>query len=115
MIVDAFLCSMLHFIFCFDIQQLRNGDGVWLRLSMDSVCEWCEGIGVGTSGDIAGLPEAWCLQYNLHFGRILLVPVEDTRSLVDETHQTCLSHNMLQNDCYVDGSIVHHRQINAGQ
>ena len=42
-----------------------NDDGTWLRLSMESVKEFCYNP----------LAEAWCMQYNQHLGRTLLFPI----------------------------------------
>ncbi|XP_064637403.1 E3 ubiquitin-protein ligase MYCBP2-like isoform X3 [Lineus longissimus] len=54
--------------------EIHNDDGVWVRLSADSIRKWC------TSGQ----SEAWCLQYNQHLGKTLLVPVEEPKSILDE-------------------------------
>jgi len=56
--------------------QIHNDDGVWVRLSNECVRQMC------TS---SGYPEAWCLQYNQHLGKTLLVPVEDPKSVVEES------------------------------
>ncbi|XP_048243746.1 E3 ubiquitin-protein ligase MYCBP2-like isoform X7 [Haliotis rufescens] len=56
------------------IDEIHNDDGVWVRLSPDSIKEWC----------ISGYTEAWCLQYNQHLGKALLVPVEEPKSILDE-------------------------------
>ena len=49
------------------IDELENDDGVWVRLSTESIRQHC----------ISGwYPiEAWCLQYNQHIGKTLLHPV----------------------------------------
>lgn len=51
--------------------QLRNDDGVWVRLNPDTVRKYCQN----------GFTEAWCLQYNQHLGKTLLIPVEVMRIL----------------------------------
>ncbi|XP_076446720.1 E3 ubiquitin-protein ligase MYCBP2-like isoform X7 [Babylonia areolata] len=70
------------------LEEVHNDDGVWLRLSPESMREWCEGlVGAGAASGNLGLPampEAWCLQYNQHLGKTLLAPVEEPRSIVDE-------------------------------
>lgn len=45
--------------------QLCNDDGSWVRLSNESVREWCRDQ----------RSEAWCLQYNQHLNKTLLFPV----------------------------------------
>jgi E3 ubiquitin-protein ligase MYCBP2 len=54
--------------------QIHNDDGVWLRLSGDSIRQLCS----------TGHPEAWCLQYNQHLGKTLLLPVEEPKTILDE-------------------------------
>ncbi|KAL5012682.1 hypothetical protein ScPMuIL_011233 [Solemya velum] len=56
------------------INEIHNDDGVWVRLSPDSIKEYCLG----------GYSEAWCLQYNQHLGKTLLVPIEEPKSILDE-------------------------------
>ncbi|CAE1311209.1 MYCBP2 [Acanthosepion pharaonis] len=56
------------------IDEIHNDDGVWVRLSTDSIKEWC----------VNGFTEAWCLQYNQHLGKTLLVPIEEPKSILDE-------------------------------
>jgi len=55
--------------------QIHNDNGVWLRLSVDTIRTYCP-AGVAQ--------EAWCLQYNQHLGKTLLFPVEEPRSLVSQ-------------------------------
>ncbi|GFN82137.1 myc binding protein 2 [Plakobranchus ocellatus] len=53
------------------VDSTTNDDGIWLRLSRASLAEYCpsdEGGSVGSEG--------WCLQYNQHLGKTLLVAVE---------------------------------------
>lgn len=54
--------------------QIHNDDGVWLRLSADTIKQYC---------NIATI-EAWCLQYNQHLGKTLLLPVEEPKSILDQ-------------------------------
>ncbi|RZF32318.1 hypothetical protein LSTR_LSTR001782 [Laodelphax striatellus] len=46
------------------IDEIHNDDGVWLRLNAESTRQYCSGSHA----------EAWCLQYNQHLGRTLLLP-----------------------------------------
>lgn len=64
--------------------QVHNDDGVWLRLSSESMLEWCNSGSAAASAGNMCLPEAWCLQYNQHLGKTLLAPVEEPKSIVDE-------------------------------
>ncbi|XP_067640218.1 E3 ubiquitin-protein ligase highwire isoform X3 [Eurosta solidaginis] len=59
------------------IDEIENDDGVWLRLSTESIRQHC------TMGWYP--TEAWCLQYNQHFGRTLLHPVSETKTTNDVT------------------------------
>ncbi|XP_074650729.1 E3 ubiquitin-protein ligase MYCBP2-like [Tubulanus polymorphus] len=54
--------------------EIHNDDGVWVRLSNHSIKEFCSN----------GHTEAWCLQYNQHLGKTLLVPVDEPKSILDE-------------------------------
>ncbi|CAG5134648.1 unnamed protein product, partial [Candidula unifasciata] len=56
------------------VDETTNDDGLWLRLSRFSLAEYC-------SPDEAGVSrtEGWCLQYNQHLGKTLLVPVETAK------------------------------------
>uniref|UniRef100_A0ABM0LXG7 Probable E3 ubiquitin-protein ligase MYCBP2 n=1 Tax=Saccoglossus kowalevskii TaxID=10224 RepID=A0ABM0LXG7_SACKO len=49
------------------VDEVHNEDGVWLRLNSETIHKYC-----GTNG----YKEAWCLSYNQHLGKTLLVPVE---------------------------------------
>ncbi|ESO93791.1 hypothetical protein LOTGIDRAFT_205644 [Lottia gigantea] len=55
------------------IDEIHNDDGVWVRLSPDSIKDWCDN----------GYVEAWCVQYNQHLGKTLLVPVDEPKSVLD--------------------------------
>jgi len=54
--------------------KIHNDDGVWLRLSQDTIHQYCSN----------GHGEAWCLQYNQHLGKTLLLPVEEPKSILDQ-------------------------------
>lgn len=62
------------------LSQFQNDDGVWLRLSPESLKEFCTLTSLASNG----LTEAWALQYNQHLGKTLLVPVEQPKSIVGE-------------------------------
>ncbi|XP_020804911.1 E3 ubiquitin-protein ligase highwire isoform X2 [Drosophila serrata] len=51
------------------IDEIENDDGIWLRLSTESIRQHC------TMGWYP--TEAWCLQFNQHLARTLLQPVTD--------------------------------------
>ncbi|XP_059170813.1 E3 ubiquitin-protein ligase MYCBP2-like isoform X4 [Physella acuta] len=53
------------------VDETTNDDGMWLRLSRASLAEYCIPDDGGN-----GRLEGWCLQYNQHLGKTLLVPVE---------------------------------------
>lgn len=52
------------------IDEIENDDGVWVRLSTESIRQHCNSGWYPT--------EAWCLQFNQHLGRTLLHPIEET-------------------------------------
>ncbi|XP_055684525.1 E3 ubiquitin-protein ligase highwire isoform X1 [Lutzomyia longipalpis] len=52
------------------IDEVENDDGVWVRLSTESIRQHCTNAWYPT--------EAWCLQYNQHIGKMLLHPVVET-------------------------------------
>ena len=60
---------MMHFYY-----QIHNDDGVWLRLNVDTIAKYCN----------SGHLEAWCLQYNQHLGKTLLLPVEESKTTNDQ-------------------------------
>ena len=97
----TYYCVYTHFtvliLFCFviscsiclasiniSITQIHNDDGVWLRLSHDSIREYC------TNGHIEG----WVLQYNQHLGKTLLVPVEEPKSITKEIIKETIRRNL---------------------
>ncbi|XP_056320942.1 E3 ubiquitin-protein ligase MYCBP2 isoform X8 [Danio aesculapii] len=51
------------------IDEIHNDDGVWLRLNDDTVKKYVPNMN--------GYTEAWCLSFNQHLGRSLLVPVDN--------------------------------------
>lgn len=60
--------------FLFPFDQIHNDDGVWLRLNAETIKEYCNSSHL----------EAWCLQYNQHLGKTLLLPVEEPKSILDQ-------------------------------
>ncbi|KAK7075660.1 hypothetical protein SK128_025503, partial [Halocaridina rubra] len=56
------------------LYQVHNTDGVWLRLSAESLRQYCAN----------GYSEAWCLQYNQHIGKTLLVPLDHPKTILDQ-------------------------------
>ncbi|XP_074033015.1 MYC binding protein highwire isoform X2 [Leptinotarsa decemlineata] len=56
------------------IDEIHNDDGVWLRLSADTIKQYCS----------ISVIEAWCLQYNQHLGKTLLLPVEEPKTILDQ-------------------------------
>ncbi|EEC16125.1 highwire, putative [Ixodes scapularis] len=56
------------------VDELHNDDGVWVRLSPETIKTYCHN----------GYSEAWCLQYNQHLGKTLLVPIEESKSVLEE-------------------------------
>uniref|UniRef100_A0A671LHM8 E3 ubiquitin-protein ligase MYCBP2 n=1 Tax=Sinocyclocheilus anshuiensis TaxID=1608454 RepID=A0A671LHM8_9TELE len=50
------------------IDEIHNDDGVWLRLNDETVTKYVPNMN--------GYTEAWCLSFNQHLGRSLLVPVD---------------------------------------
>uniref|UniRef100_A0A8C2GPI5 E3 ubiquitin-protein ligase MYCBP2 n=1 Tax=Cyprinus carpio TaxID=7962 RepID=A0A8C2GPI5_CYPCA len=59
------------------IDEIHNDDGVWLRLNDETVKKYVPNMN--------GYTEAWCLSFNQHLGRSLLVPVDvSKRSNLDD-------------------------------
>ncbi|XP_046604041.1 E3 ubiquitin-protein ligase MYCBP2 isoform X2 [Neodiprion virginianus] len=56
------------------IDEMHNDDGVWLRLNAETIKQYCN----------SGHLEAWCLQYNQHLGKTLLLPVEEPKTILDQ-------------------------------
>uniref|UniRef100_A0A1B6EGK8 PHR domain-containing protein n=1 Tax=Clastoptera arizonana TaxID=38151 RepID=A0A1B6EGK8_9HEMI len=55
------------------IDEIHNDDGVWLRLNQDTIRQYCN----------SAYSEAWCLQYNQHLGKTLLLPLQEPKSILD--------------------------------
>lgn len=60
------------------IDEQENGDGVWVKLSTDSIRKYCSTTWFPS--------EAWCLQYNQHLDKRLLFPLIESgdSDLTDE-------------------------------
>ncbi|RXM27520.1 E3 ubiquitin-protein ligase MYCBP2 [Acipenser ruthenus] len=58
------------------IDEIHNDDGVWLRLNDETVKKYVPNMN--------GYTEAWCLSFNQHLGRSLLVPVDESRMHSDD-------------------------------
>ncbi|KAG8257789.1 hypothetical protein J6590_041863 [Homalodisca vitripennis] len=55
------------------VDEIHNDDGVWLRLTQDTIRQYCHN----------SYPEAWCLQYNQHLGKTLLLPLQEPKTVLD--------------------------------
>ncbi|XP_060129318.1 E3 ubiquitin-protein ligase MYCBP2 isoform X3 [Zootoca vivipara] len=51
------------------IDEIHNDDGVWLRLNDETIRKYVPNMN--------GYTEAWCLSFNQHLGKSLLVPVDN--------------------------------------
>ncbi|RWS30275.1 E3 ubiquitin-protein ligase MYCBP2-like isoform X6, partial [Leptotrombidium deliense] len=67
--------------------ELQNDDGVWVRLSLESLKQ-CQMSQQNS--------EAWCLQYNQHLGKTLLVPVDDSKRLLNGIPLTLIESNSMK-------------------
>lgn len=63
--------------------QIHNDDGVWLRLNHQTIAQYCASVH----------GEAWCLQYNQHLGKTLLLPVEEPKSILDQVIKDTILRN----------------------
>ncbi|KAF3843349.1 hypothetical protein F7725_002198 [Dissostichus mawsoni] len=69
------------------IDEIHNDDGVWLRLNDETVKKYVPSMN--------GYTEAWCLSFNQHLGRSLLVPADEVRGQSEENVKevsSCPSH-----------------------
>ncbi|XP_037938854.1 E3 ubiquitin-protein ligase highwire [Teleopsis dalmanni] len=67
------------------IDEIENDDGIWLRLSTESIRQHC------TMGWYP--TEAWCLQYNQHLGKTLLHPVIEQNSTTNSSSNSSSGSN----------------------
>uniref|UniRef100_A0A8C6XH78 RCR-type E3 ubiquitin transferase n=1 Tax=Naja naja TaxID=35670 RepID=A0A8C6XH78_NAJNA len=58
------------------IDEIHNDDGVWLRLNEETIRKYVPNLN--------GYSEAWCLSFNQHLGKSLLVPVDESRSNAED-------------------------------
>uniref|UniRef100_A0A8C6XHK3 RCR-type E3 ubiquitin transferase n=1 Tax=Naja naja TaxID=35670 RepID=A0A8C6XHK3_NAJNA len=56
--------------------KIHNDDGVWLRLNEETIRKYVPNLN--------GYSEAWCLSFNQHLGKSLLVPVDESRSNAED-------------------------------
>lgn len=45
-----------------------------------------------------GINEAWCLQYNQHLGKTLLVPVEEPKRIIDEVIKEAMAKKIIDSE-----------------
>ncbi|EDM02456.1 pam, highwire, rpm 1 (predicted) [Rattus norvegicus] len=58
------------------IDEIHNDDGVWLRLNEETIRKYVPNMN--------GYTEAWCLSFNQHLGKSLLVPVDEPKTTTDD-------------------------------
>ncbi|EPY82786.1 hypothetical protein CB1_000626007 [Camelus ferus] len=58
------------------IDEIHNDDGVWLRLNDETIKKYVPNMN--------GYTEAWCLSFNQHLGKSLLVPVDEPKTNTDD-------------------------------
>lgn len=63
----------LTFLFFRFSVEIRNDDGIWLRLTAETIKDHCNIF----------YQEAWCLGYNQHLGKTLLLPIEGPKLTVN--------------------------------
>ena len=54
------------------VDEYHNADGIWVRLGQESLLEFCS---------VASYSEGWCLQYNQHLEKTLLVPISESKKV----------------------------------
>ncbi|XP_043286736.1 E3 ubiquitin-protein ligase MYCBP2 isoform X2 [Venturia canescens] len=59
------------------VDKIDNDDGVWLRLNSETIKKYCH----------SSHSEAWCLGYNQHLGKTLLLPVAEPKSSTEQTKE----------------------------
>ena len=58
------------------VDEYHNADGIWVRLGQESLLEFCS---------VASYSEGWCLQYNQHLEKTLLVPISESKKVHEAT------------------------------
>ncbi|KAJ8975748.1 hypothetical protein NQ317_015370 [Molorchus minor] len=87
------------------IDEIHNDDGVWLRLSADTIKQYCN----------TSVLEAWCLQYNQHLGKTLLLPVEEPKSILDQVITDTIMRQLPEiSKSKISGSNVIYQVIKCG-
>ncbi|XP_062492916.1 E3 ubiquitin-protein ligase MYCBP2 isoform X11 [Pezoporus occidentalis] len=66
------------------IDEIHNDDGVWLRLNDETIKKYVPNMN--------GYTEAWCLSFNQHLGKSLLVPIDESRCNTDDFFKDLNSH-----------------------
>ncbi|XP_041440248.1 E3 ubiquitin-protein ligase MYCBP2 isoform X6 [Xenopus laevis] len=98
------------------VDEIHNDDGVWLRLSDDTVKKYVPNMN--------GYNEAWCLSFNQHLGKSLLAPVDNifyasqgardydvfswTAKAFISQEQACVSDEVLKTRCTQEVTVQEH-------
>ena len=53
------------------MDEIHNTDGIWVRLGRETMTEM-----------VPGHAEGWCLQFNQHLDKTLMVPVAENKSTI---------------------------------
>ena len=61
------------------VDEYHNSDGIWVRLGQESLLEFC---------NLPSYTEGWCLQYNQHLEKTLLVPINEPKSTKNHENNT---------------------------
>ncbi|EFA00365.2 E3 ubiquitin-protein ligase MYCBP2-like Protein [Tribolium castaneum] len=88
------------------IDEIHNDDGVWLRLSAETIKQYCTTCVI----------EAWCLQYNQHLGKTLLLPVEEPKSILDQVISDTIMRKLpeISDRHKIPGSSTNYQVIKCG-
>ncbi|XP_050301011.1 E3 ubiquitin-protein ligase MYCBP2 isoform X2 [Anthonomus grandis grandis] len=86
------------------IDEIHNDDGVWLRLSADTIRQYCN----------PHVIEAWCLQYNQHLGKTLLLPVEEPKTILDQVITDTILRKLPDIQDKTKGSQISYKVIKCG-
>ncbi|XP_034938609.1 E3 ubiquitin-protein ligase MYCBP2-like isoform X2 [Chelonus insularis] len=70
------------------IEEVHNDDGVWLRLNSETIKNYCS----------TNPSEAWCLGFNQHLGKKLLIPLDDTKPIESGSKEIPLRRRIEGND-----------------
>nr|CAH7734771.1 unnamed protein product [Callosobruchus chinensis] len=88
------------------IDEIHNDDGVWLRLSADTIKQYCN----------ISVIEAWCLQYNQYLGKTLLLPVEEPKTILEQVITDTIMRKLpeIQDKNKLPGTSVTYQVIKCG-